>query len=471
MRLLSFIAIFFGISNTALAADDSDIELLNSTLITKLHLDPTANRGQMVGAYQVSFRNTTNAPLSRVSLLLNPSLSFVKATGSGGAMLAISSDVTAVAGYELLELNVANVRLPEPLGADKRTEIVIHYKGYLTNMTYMAIDGVKETLNPDFTMIRADSFGYPVFAEPKRSSVDAAFAHKPFQQVAFIEYPGSNDIAGSLGVADKTQSGGKTKVEMKSNAATGLFAAAIAPYSHLEAGPVRVSYLTGGMASAQNFLSLAAREAARIENLLGRPSGTAELRFIELPAGYGSSPAKGAYFSESSFFDTSSIAPDIKNAILDLWKSSGGGTPGHWSNGLDAFVQIAISTPENIATFQQSNFTASQQLFSTDKRMGKTSLADYTIEGYSDQSDTVNALAYSTLYALLGPEAFFNFVKSLRVETRGQYVDAEQVADFMKRNIKDKAAKKFVKNWFSSGRAGKDMAKAKSFEDLLKRYE
>ncbi len=471
MRLLTCLILFLSFASPAMAADDGPAQPLNSTLITRLHLDPTDRNGQMVGAYQVSFRNVSDSPLSSLTLLLNPSLSFTKVVGSGGSLLSAPSNVTAIAGYELLELNVAKVQLPEPLGAGKRTEIVVHYKGYLTNMTYMAVEGVKETLHPNFTMIRADSFGYPVFAEATRSSIDAAFAHKPFRQVVFIDYPGTNDIAGSLNVAEKTQSGGMTKVEMKSPTPTGLFAAAIAPYSHLEAGPVKISFLQGSTANAQNFLLLASQEAKRIEGLLGAPFAGAEIRFVEVPTGYGSRETKGAVFRESSFFDANALEPKIKKAILDLWIFDIPGPPGDWENGLSAFLPIAVLAPENITAFQQSKFEASQALFNADKRMGKTSLADYVVDGYLPESDTVSALAYATLYSILGPDAFFDLFRKMRTEFANQYIDAQSVADFMKANLKNKAAKKFAKNWFSSGRAGKDMAKAKSFEDLIKRYK
>ncbi len=471
MRLISVFFVFFWFVSPSVWANDSGISLLNSTLITKLHLDDIDNKGQMVGAYLVSFRNTSKKPLTRVTLLLNPSLNYTKATGPKNNLLSISSNVTAIAGYELLELNVAKVQLPEPLGAGKRTEIVVHYKGYLTNMTYMAVEGIKETLNPSFTMIRADSFGYPVFAEASRSSIDAAFAHKPFQQVAFIDYPGTNVIAGNLGISDKTLDGDNNSVTMKNPVLTGLFSAAIAPYSRLDAGPVRVSFLQANRASAQKFLAMTAGEAQRIESLLGQPSIGAELRFIEVPNGYSDSGGHGTFFREARAFDAPSIEPEILTGILDLWKVNGGGRPGHWSNGLDALVRVAVSTPQNLKTLQQSSFDDSLTFFKTDKRIGKTSLADYAIDGFSNQSDTVSTLAYAVLNSILGPEAFFEFVKELRIKVRGQYTDVQMVADFMKDNLKNKAAKKFAKNWFSSGRAGKDMAKAKSFEDLLGRYK
>lgn len=470
MRLIAALIVAFGFASPGLLADDGPLELLNSTLITKLHLDRTANRGQMVGAYQVSFRNTSGSPISSVSLLLNPSLSYTKVTGAGGRILSAPSNMTAVAGYELLELNAVTVQLTEPLGADKRTEIVVHYKGYLTNMTYLAIDGVKETLSPDFTMIRADSFGYPVFAEPKRSSIDAAFAHKPFRQVAFIEYPGSNDIAGTLKVVEKALNGGNTKVEMKSPVPTGLFAAAIAPFSNLNAGSISISFLQGSTASAQNFLTLAGREARRIEGLLGQAAAGAELRMVELPDGYKNTGNYGTYFRPAAAFGAAVVEPQISAGLLDLWRPIGAGNPGHWSNGLNAVVRVAISAPDELRALQQTKFDETKTLFSTDKNIGKTSLADYAVEGYSGQSDAVSTLAYAALYNILGPDAFFNFIKELMAEVRGQYADAEVVADFMKSNIKDKFAKKFVKNWFSSGKAVKDMAKAKSFEELLQRY-
>lgn len=111
------------------------VELLNATLVARLHFDETPRKGQMVGAYQVSFRNIGEQPLNELSLLLNPGLEFRKVIGPNGKSLPLSSDVRPIAGSDGLQLSHAVVKLTTPISSNSRAEIIIHYKGFLQDLS------------------------------------------------------------------------------------------------------------------------------------------------------------------------------------------------------------------------------------------------------------------------------------------------------------------------------------------------
>ena len=470
MRFTSFFLLVLLLVAPNAKASNNDIELLDSNLIAKLHFADIAKDGQMVGAYVVSFRPKKGRSVNKVTVLLNPGLEFIKAD-AGRSRLAANSRLTLVTGMDLLELNKIEIDLGKTLTGTDRIDIAIHYRGFLEELSWTGLTGVKETLSPNFTMLRAQAFAYPVFAEANLASIKNAWANKGFLQFADITLPGANVIVGTLDITEKNLVGEQTKVALKSNRPTNLMALAIAPYQSLSSGPVTASFLHGGEAGAKQLLGLVAGQMDSLANLLGAPTSGATLNIINVPNGYGNSAATGALFLETSFLSAPSLTPKIKKTINDLWKSNNAGKSGNWSNGLDKLIDLEIANPDMMQEFQMMTFNTAEQLFGANKLIGKTALEDYVVEGLLTEGDNVSGLAFAVLYNLLGRDEFFKMVRNLRADLNSGYADMATVAEFLQKNLRNKKAKKFAKNWFSSGKAGKDMAKAASFHALVKRYK
>jgi len=472
MRLFAFFALIFVFLAPNTVAANNDIELLNSTLITKLHFDETPRNGQMIGAYQVSFRNTAATPISAVPMLLNPGLNIIKVVGANNRTLSIKgTNKLPIQGQDFLELTGGQIMLSSPLKKGDRAEVVIHYRGYMEDISWTGLNGVKETLNPRFTMIRPEAFAYPIFATPDMAAIQKAWQHKAFHQVASIEYPGSGTAVSNLLVDSKSINGSKTAADLKTNNPARLMAVAIGAYSTLTDGPITVSYLSGNQTSAAKTIEAFANEVNTLTQLLGEPGKASSLKIIEMPAGYMMHAASDALFFESNAFGAATLSTNHKSRVLELWKFNKTGRSGHWGTGLDNVLKAAISTPEIIANANSAHFSAVKQLFTTNTKLGKTALTDYIVDGFSAHSDQVNILVFSALYSILGRDDFYKMSRGLRAELSSGYADIEAVASYLQKNLKNKQAKKFVKNWIAGKKAGKDMAKAKSFQALVSRYK
>jgi len=475
MRLATFLLLVTSFFTAPALASSSGIQLENSNLILKLHFDQTPRDSQMVGAYLATIKPKVGKDVSKITLLLNPGLQFVKAD-AGKKRLNATASIKPVKGMDMLELNVVEIDLGKTLSGKSHSygrsamDIAIHFRGYIEDISWTGLSGIKETLNPNFAMIRAESFGYPVFAEPSIDAIKTTWAHKPFHQSATIEYPGSNAAVSNLIVDHKQLNGSKTIAELSTKTPARLLSVAIAPYSTLINGAVSVSYLSGNSAGAGRVSNLLSTEINTLEKLLGTISG-ASINVIEMPTGYTSNVPSDAIFVGSDFFDAPVLSALHKNRILNLWKFNKTGREGHWGAGLDAVIAAAVTAPDMMAEVQMLQFSNATQLFASNSRLGKTSLADYIVDGFAAQSDVVSPLAFLVLYELLGQDSFFATVSGLRSTLGNGYADMEAVAEYLQDTLKNKKAKKFAKNWFSTGKAGKDMAKAKSFSELVKRYK
>lgn len=450
---------------TAAVKADDRIELLNATLVAKFHFDPDARKGQMVGAYQVSFRTESEAPILSLPLLLNPGLQITKIVGAGGRRLTAREGYRTVSGTSALELNTATVTLPKPIKKGQpRQEIVVHFRGFLQDLSGVGLDGVKDTLHPDFAMIRAQSFAYPVVAAPNMAAIQEAWAHKPFYQVAFLDIPGHNTVLGNLQVAQKITNGALTRFEMKNDHPTGLMALAIAPFTERRQGVVSVAAL-GASNHTEPLIAAATAYANQIEEALGPIPGAKRLTIAQMPTGFARFRANGVLFLPP---EASNRPEGLDDALFDLWRTNPGGRPGHWGNGLDQVLWTILS---DASIAEQAWFQGARAGIQGNKTLGKTALADFAIEGFSAEGATVSALAFAVLHDLMGRDEFFAMVRALRADLGTGYADMASVGEFLDGNLENRKARKFAQNWFTKGRIGKDMDKVSNFGDLVKRYQ
>jgi hypothetical protein len=470
MFLLS-VAALLGIN----AASASDVELMNSNLIARMHLDASPSHSQIVGAYIVTLRPAGDTPLSKVTVLLNPGLQFDKAD-SGNQRLRATTSMRPVGGMDMLELNVVEIDLGRTLSKANRTsnrdrmDIAIHFRGFIEDVSWTGLKGVKETLNPRFTMLRPESFSYPVFAEPNMEAIRKAWHHKGFYQTAAIEFPGSNTAASNLRVENTSIAGAKTKADLTTDLPTSPMIVAIGAYTKLTEGPVEVSYLDGYGAEGQSFARLLGAEVNALSNLMGPVGSKASIKVIQLPDGY-ASETKDALFLDSSALAASSLTDAQKASIFNLWKLNTTGGEGHWGSGLDKLLKVLITLPNMESDFSMMQFASAKELFKANSKLGKTALSDYVVDGFPAESDTMSALAFAVLHDLLGRDQFFALVRSLRAELSAGYADMASATEVMLEHAPTKSAKKFIQNWFKKGRSGKDLAKANQYGELLARYK
>jgi hypothetical protein len=464
-RIACFAAFLLASAQTATANDHT--ELLNATLIAKLHLDRSESRAQMLGAYQVTFRNTGEAPLKGVTVLLNPGLKVMKVQGPGGRALRFGARTASVSGKSGLSLLAADITLAEAVKPNSRHEIVIHYSGRLDDLSLMGLEDAREILHPDFTMLRAQGFAYPVFASPDMASIGAAWGHKPFHQVAFVEVNGDQKVVGNLMVAEKTLNGSKINFELKSAQPVGPLTLAVGDYESLRAGNLVVAYRAGQRTEADAVLERVSGEIARLTAQYGAQRAGAELTVASVRERYGSSIGPGLALIPDSQFGAGLT---LGHALTDMWMLNPAKTDGHWAHAIDSFIRTREAEGAPLPALKQHAYDDALALMKANPAVGKTALVDFTVSGLRSESDTMGTLAFALLHDLIGDDAFWPMIRTLREGLSAGYNDTATLAEHLERIITHKGARKLVQNWFEKGRAGKDLAKAKSYAELLKLY-
>lgn len=466
ITLLAVLTCFSFLINHAVVATDY-LQMLNSYVSVKLHLDSDPKRGQMVGAAWLRIRNNTNAPLSDIPYILNPGLQVTKILGSNNSPLSDTSRMGSIEGYEFLEATIGTISLPTPAKPDSDIEVVIHFRGSLQNLSWAGIEHAKETLDNGFTILRADSFGYPLISTPKKAAINAALNQPPYYQTATVELAEGYKIAGNLHVDEVTLKGSNKSFGLRHAQPSTPMALPIARYQQITEGPLTVSVFDGEQTKGSALASSLTPDLARLNDLLGAPS-SGKLNITMAPDGYGTINAPGLVMLEQSNFTANSVKSS--GTLLNLWGIGAQHTKGHWRNSLDKVIQLSVSG-EGLDTHTSVTFSEFKAALSTNKKLGKATLESLTEAGSTGNAETLSSLVLIGLHDIMGADAFFTFIRELRSELRGNYADNIAFSEFIIDELKHKKAKKFARNWLTGKKIGKDMKKVDSFGALTKRYK
>ena len=467
MRLLSLIvAASLTLFGTEAKAAEY-LKILNSYVSVKLHLDHS--NGQMVGAAWIRVRNNTAGPLSQVPFVLNPGLVVSGVTGSGRVRLRETSTKTAIEGYEYLELTAGVITLASPVAAGGETEVIIQYGGSIDDLSWTALSHAAETLNPDFTMLRADSFAYPVLAAPTKSAITAAQTQPAYYQTATIVVDAAYSVAGNLYTDEIKPAGDKQSWDLKNDDPTAPMTLPIAPYITVTTGPVSIHSFSGESAAADAMLSAVAPKVTRLQKLLGAPNGT-HLNISMVPDGYGSKGTTGLIMLEQNTFTPTAFQKLGGKALPALWGVKTGYAPGSWKNSFGSFLTVATNNSD-LAAFNNAQFTAVQAALASNPTAGKKALKDFNKNGWHTEAEALATFVLAGMRTLMGEDAFFAFARTMRTELRGGIADNAAFADFLAKKTPHKKARKFAKNWLKGKKAAKDMKKATNFSGVMARYQ
>ncbi|MBO6506330.1 MAG: hypothetical protein JJ850_06945 [Kordiimonadaceae bacterium] len=422
-------------------------------------------------------------------MLLNPGLEFRKVIGPNGKSLPLSSDVRPIAGSDGLQLSHAVVKLTTPISSNSRAEIIIHYKGFLQDLSVGGLFGVKETLHPDFTMIRAKGGAYPLFGLPEINSLRKSWENKPFLQVAFIDMPGDNTVVGNLKVSEKSLKGDVTSFMLKSDLPTNMMTLAIGPYEIEQTGIIKVAKLPFENGNRDQNISYAIKDAEQITDALGQPPRDSDFQIIDLAEGFHAEDRLSVSFQKSP---TTPLPPNGRQMpepiggrmfikVSDVWGLGPGRAKTSWENALNHHLKHLVYQQKRalprtadsnvIQTTDPKNAPAFDTLKKARNSVDKIPLIDFTIEGLEDEEQVAFVLMLPVLNDLMGTNAYITLATDMRTSLGRGYTDMETIGEYLLANLSEKRARKFVNNWFFKGTIGKDLANANTLAELVALYE
>jgi hypothetical protein len=404
------------------------------------------------GEATISVRNASNLPLEAVPLVLNR---LMKATEVrvGGDEAAFDQALSGLEGLEELQVRTLSVRLAEPLSPGRELALSIRYGGQLAGYPESGMLYVRETLDPDFTILRSETFSYPQVGPPAEEAIGFAVRHDPFDQRLEITVPEGHSVAyGGRTVSTETEDASST-FTFASHEPAAAITLAIAPYRVLERGGHTIYHFAESASGAERLAAKMDQALELLTTWLGPRPGERGLIVAEIPGGLGSQ-AGALIIQTSDAFKDPRRWGQFYHELSHLWNPRDvDARPSRWNEGLAVFLQGLIEERlEGRSVLDDSlarRFERLRRSLETEEGLAGVAMADYGRERLTDYSYQTGALMFGVLYRVVGETRLLDFLDRYSREHREAGSTDRDFVESVGAELGEPAAA-VIEEWFST---------------------
>ena len=432
---IGFLALLF-----VLTSGVADAQVVLSPTHYDLSVEVDFDAETLRGTAGIVVTNPSAESVRQASLLLYRLLRVKAVRDDHGKDLVFSQSVVAFEDFGKLQVNQIVVSLPEPLAPGAQTTIEIRYEGYLVGYSETGMLYIQDKIDPEFTILRADSYAYPSPGYPSLA-INRRAPTCDFTYSARITVPKDLTVANGGRLEGTEKEGDRITFRFSSLKPSWRMDFAIAKYTKLSAGPISVYYLPGDALGAAAVAQAAQSSLDLYSSWFGPLHGTTGLTFIEIPNGWGSQADVTTIIQSAAAFRDVKQHREVYHEMSHLWNVPATDLPSpRWNEGLATFLEY-LATQE-ITGKPEVDARASVLLdrlrssLPTHETWRKTPLVNYGRAGMTDLSYSVGAVYFDLLYRLAGRETFNRIIGGYAADFGTRGGSTKDLADVVRKNAK-----------------------------------
>jgi hypothetical protein len=267
-----------------LTAGQASAQVVLSPTHYELDVEVNFAAEMLRGTAGVVLVNPSTEAVRDASLLLYRLLRVRSVRDDRGRDLPYSQTVAAFEDFGKLQVNQILVMLAEPLPPGAQTVVQIQYDGYLLGYSETGMRYIKDRIDPEFTILRDDSYAYPQPGYPSfalnRSAPEWSFTYS-----ARITVPKGLVVANGGRLEATDTLGNEVTFRFSSLKPSWRMDFAIARYSQLSSGKIRVYHFPDDGEGAAGVAEAAEKALDLFSSWFGPLREEAALTFIEIPDG------------------------------------------------------------------------------------------------------------------------------------------------------------------------------------------
>jgi hypothetical protein len=379
-----------------------------------LELDLDYAHGALEAWARIELVNPYETTRDEVSITLYRLLTVRSASDGEGNDLPFTQGVVSVEDYPVLQLNQVIVTLPEPMAPGDEFVLELEYDGYLLGYAETGMSYVKDVIDTEFTILRTDSWVFPRPGYPTIASSRASVAWE-YSFSSEITVPSGLTIVcgGRLDGVDEGE--GVRTFRHSSVVPSWRMDFAIADYSELSAGPIRICYLPGDDEGAAGVAQAARDALGAFSEWFGPRPSEAPLTFIEIPDGWGSQTYTGTIIQSGGAFKDPRRYREVYHEVSHLWNVLGTDEPSpRWEEGLATFLEFHLAgdlTGEPyLERLEEWLLGVLAEGLEANPAWKEVPLVDYGKANLTDLSYRAGALFFDLLHRLEGQDRFNSII-------------------------------------------------------------
>jgi aminopeptidase N len=368
---------------------------------------------RLQGTATIRLRNASDGPADHIPLLLYRLMRVESVRDENGQAVDFTQQVETFADWDKMQVNYVEIHPSKPLAPATETTVVVDWSGYLVGYTESGMLYVRETIDPEYTLLRPDAYAFPWIGYP-HSGVNRSAGLPNFDHRIRVTVPEPLVAASNGRLADVEREDGRVTYTFTSILPSWRMDVAVAPFEVVEQGGVRVHYLPGDRDGAETILRGFTRAVGTFTEWFGPLPAFEGFNIIELPPDYGSQTDATCILQTADAFRNTGSLNQLYHEASHLWnvKLNDGPSP-RWDEGMASFLErLLVDLYAGDPTLGEVESVADRireglrSRLKDDPRLAEIPMIDFGREEMTDWSYRVGMLMFGVLYHLVGPEEF-----------------------------------------------------------------
>ncbi len=395
---------------------------------------------------------------------------------SSGAEVPRTQAIVGFEDWEELQVNFVEVRPAAPLAPGASLALDIAYEGMIAGYTE-AMGYVRDRVDPEFTMLRAETYAYPQVGVPSWKA-NRSMGLPPFDYALRITVPKTHAAVNLGRAAGRRETGAGSVYEFANIKPAWRMDLAVAPYETLEDAPrgLKVHHFPKDRDGAKRVLSGLSDVMALLAGWFGPLPGAPAFTVIEVPEGYGSqSDVSGILLTRDAFNDPARM-PDLYHEISHFWNADSRDPlpPRYETEGLAMFLQALVSEARDksagaIAATAERCRKSFRRDCAAHPEHAKVAMADYGKADITDLSYTKGMIFFTLLHRAMGQRDFLETMGAFARRYRESGASAAEFERFVKTSSKVPLDAIFA-DWVDGAASSELLLGPRSLEEIFAVY-
>lgn len=428
---------------------------------------------KLFSACRLTVSNPTEEAVDHVPLLLYRLLRITSVRDPGRNALSFTQQVLSFEDWEALQINYVEIYPETPIAPGEEQTLVLEYEGFLFGYTETGMRYVQDRIDPEFTIIRPDSWGYPVVGYPSwkinRAAGLPAFAYR-----LHVTVPDSFVVANGGKLINRKRDDEHVTYTYENIKPAWRIDIAIADYRVREAGSNRVFYFPEDEEGAARVMDALQTTLDLYTEWFGPLQEYQGYTVVEIPDGWGSQADVTSIIQTAAAFKEAERTLEVYHEISHLWNvEEKEALPPRWNEGLASFLQyLTVEKVEGRAVLDDAlEHTTARLREAVQNRphYQHIPLIDFGQEEVTGLSYRLGMVLFAVFYELVG-EAQFNAIIGSFYQT--YYASGATTDDFVNhaKHVSPVDLTRFFEDWIYGTESWTHIQNRASVDQIVQEY-
>ncbi len=413
-------------------------EVLLKPLDYRLSINVDYEKEKLNANCVLTVKNRSEKETDHIPLLLYRLMKVTSISDAEGEPVRFKQQILSFVDDELKQVNYIEILPEDPLISDEVQQYKIDYEGYLRGFTETGSSYIKDSIKPEFTIIREDIYAYPQLGYPSwRTNRRAGFPE--FTYKASITVPDSLTVANGGRLLNKSGKDGKVTFVYENIKPSWRMDFAISNYEIIEDNKIRIFHFPDEKQHSDRIMEYVQKSVSLYTGWFGPMHDYRGFSIIEIPEGFGSQTDKTAIIQTDAAFRDKNSLYELYHEVTHLWNVNDNDVyPPRWNEGLAVFLQYItveeLEGREILKSRTERFYNYLQGVFNENPHYKDVPMISYGKEDMTRLSYTVGMLFFQVLYNMTGADEFNQLYGSFYQKYKISGATADEFYSYLKEN-------------------------------------